>query len=265
MRLALGVEYDGGAFSGYQQQSHAASVQQTLQQALSQIADHPIQISAAGRTDAGVHATSQVVSFETSAIRPLRAWTDGVNSLLPETVDVHWAQVVDDAFHPRFSATARRYLYLFYEDGQRSTLLERFAVRTQPLDDEAMHRAARALYGEQDFSAFRAAGCQSRTPFRCVHRVSVIRAESLVIIDITANAFLLHMVRNLAGSLWRVGLGMQTADWINELLRSRDRTQAAPTAPPQGLYLVEVTYPDSGLPKGRPPGLLRALGGLDRF
>lgn len=265
MRVALGVEYDGGAFSGYQQQPQVASVQETLQNALSQIANEPIRLAAAGRTDAGVHATGQVVAFETAAARPERAWTEGVNSLLPASLNVCWAQPVEASFHPRFDATARRYMYLFYEDPGRSTLLDAYAVRSRPLDDGAMQRSAAVLVGEHDFSAFRAAGCQSHSPFRCVHRLAVHRAEAFVVIDITANAFLLHMVRNITGALWQVGMGRQSGSWIGELMRGGDRRRAPATAPARGLYLVDVRYPDRGLPGGRLPGLLRALGTLDRF
>jgi tRNA pseudouridine38-40 synthase len=245
MRIALGVEYDGSAFSGYQFQSHAPSIQDSLQR--------------------GVHATGQVVAFDTNADRPLTAWVRGGNTLTPGAVSIRWARPVPDDFHPRFQATARRYMYLFYEAETPSPLLEGRAVRTEVLADEPMHQAAGVLLGEQDFSAFRAAGCQASGPFRCVHRVSVLRAGPFVILDITANAFLLHMVRNIAGSLWKVGQGLEAPDWIEALLTGRDRNQAAPTAPPQGLYLVDVRYPEQDLPPGEPPGMLRALGGLERF
>ena len=265
MRIALGIEYDGGAFSGYQYQSHAPSVQNALEEALSAIAAAPVRIDAAGRTDAGVHATGQVVAFDAPAERPLSAWVRGSNALSPPGVAVLWARSVPPGFHPRFQATARRYMYLFADTVAASPLLAGRVVFSRPLNDEAMHRAAQALLGEQDFSAFRAAACQSRTARRCVHRVSVYRAGDFVIIDITANAFLLHMVRNIAGSLARVGLGSEGPEWIRALLAGRDRSRAAPTAPPDGLYLVDVRYPDLDLPGGRPPPLLRALGDLSRF
>ncbi len=265
MRVALGIEYDGSAFSGYQYQSHAPSVQGSLQDALSRIAASPVTIHAAGRTDAGVHATAQVVAFDAIADRPLSAWIRGTNALTPEGVAVIWASRVPEDFHPRYQATARRYMYLFYDAEPVSPLLNRRAVLTRTLDDEAMHRASRILVGEQDFSAFRAAGCQSTTPLRCVHQISVQRAAGFVVVDVTANAFLLHMMRNIAGSLWRIGLGERPEDWMETLLRGRNRSLAAPTAPPGGLYLVDVRYPHVELPSGRLPPLLRALGDLGRF
>jgi tRNA pseudouridine38-40 synthase len=265
MRLALGVEYDGSAFSGYQFQSQAPSIQQSLESALSQVAAEPIAISAAGRTDAGVHATQQVVSFNTRVERPLRAWVRGTNALTTDNLNVRWAREMPEDFHPRFQATARRYMYLFYESESRSAQLGAYSVQSRLLDDEAMHRAARVLTGEHDFSGFRAASCQSSTPFRCVHRVSVLRAADFVVLDITANAFLQHMVRNIAGSLWLVGQRQKDPGWIRELLIQGDRSLAAATAPPQGLYLVDVRYPDRDLPAGQLPGPLRSLGGLDRF
>ena len=262
MRIALGVEYDGSAYHGYQIQADALSVQECLQSALSEVAAESVVIQGAGRTDAGVHATQQVIAFETTARRPLLAWVKGTNALVGSSLSVCWARHVPDDFHPRYQATARRYMYLFYESSERSPLLEGRAVRSQPLDDEAMHRASCSLLGEQDFSAFRAAACQSATAYRCLHRVSVQRAGTLVVLDITANAFLLHMVRNIAGSLWQVGLGRQPPEWMSELLVGLDRGLAAATAPPQGLYLVDVRYPELELPPGRLPGVLRSLGGL---
>ena len=265
MRLALGVEYDGSVFSGFQTQRDRATVQESLEQALSKIADQPIRIAAAGRTDAGVHATGQVVSFITEADRPLKAWHRGVNALTPPALKVRWAMPVTAEFHPRYDATARRYMYLFYESVQPSPLLEPFAVRAGPLDDGLMHRAAQALLGERDFTAFRAAGCQAQSPFRCIHRISVHRAQSIVCLDITANAFLLHMVRNIAGSLLHVGRGGGDRHWLEQILDRRERGLAPATAPPHGLYLVSVSYPGQTFPASPLPGLLRALGDLDRF
>lgn len=265
MKLALGVEYDGAAFSGFQLQHNAPSVQGALEAALSKIADRPVRIAAAGRTDAGVHATAQVVSFKTPTERPLEAWLRGTNALTPPAVKVRWVREVGDEFHARYSAAARRYQYLFYEDDVPSPLLHGRVMTVSCLDDEAMHRAAQVLVGEHDFSSFRAAGCQSLSAHRCVHRVAVERRERFVVLDVTANAFLLHMVRNLAGALIGVGEGSRREHWIAELLERRDRSRAGRTAPAHALYLVDVCYPGLELPPGQPPPLLRARGGLDRF
>lgn len=265
MHLALGVEYDGAAFHGFQFQTNAPTVQEALEAALSRIAAAPVRVAAAGRTDAGVHATGQVVSFSSPSERPLDAWTRGCNALTPPGVKVIWARRVDAAFHARYSAVARRYQYLYAESDYPSPLLIGRATLVRGLDDEAMHRAAQRLVGEHDFSSFRAAGCQSASAHRCVHRISVRRFRSLVVIDVTANAFLLHMVRNLAGALRQVGEGKRPESWIGAVLEQQDRTLIGATAPPDGLYLVDVSYPAAGLPTGRPPALLRALGGLDPF
>lgn len=265
MRLALGVEYDGSPFHGFQLQANAPSVQGALEAALSKIAAHPVRITAAGRTDAGVHATGQVVSFTSPASRPPSAWLRGTNSLTPAGVKVTWVREVDAAFDARRSAVARRYHYLFYEADAPSPLLSGHAVQVASLDEDAMHRAAQALVGEHDFTTFRAAGCQSLSAHRCIHRITVQRAESLVLLDITANAFLLHMVRNIAGALMQVGQARAEESWPGRILQARDRSLAGRTAPPDGLYLVDVRYPGYDFPGGRPPALLRALGGLDRF
>lgn len=267
MRLALGVEYDGSAFRGFQFQNNAPSVQAALEGALSRIADQPVRIAAAGRTDAGVHATGQVVSFAAPVERPDRAWLRGTNALTPPSVKVRWVRRVGESFHARYSAVARRYQYLYYEapDDVPSPLLAGRVALVRRLNDDAMHRAAQALVGEHDFTTFRAAGCQSLSAHRCLHRVAVHRLESLVVIDVTANAFLLHMMRNLAGALARVGSGEVGESWIGEILERRDRRLAGRTAPAAGLYLVDVRYPGDDLPAGLPAPLLRARGGLDRF
>jgi len=264
-RWALGVEYDGGAFSGFQRQRHAPSVQGALEEALSRVADEAIAVVCAGRTDAGVHATQQVVSFETAARREPKAWIRGTNSLTPAAVAVRWAVAVPADFHARFSASARRYLYLFDERAVPSPLLDRWTLATAPLDAERMDEAAQALLGERDFSAFRAAACQSPTPWRCVQRIAVRRLGPLVVLDVTANAFLLHMVRNMASALQQVGLGQRPPRWIAELLDAGDRTRLGRTAAPQALYLVDVQYPAQTLPPPVLPGVLRAVNGLDRF
>lgn len=266
MNVALGIEYDGGAFRGFQFQRNAPSVQQALEAALSRVADRPLRLTAAGRTDAGVHATGQVVGFESPVTRPLSAWVLGTNALTPAAVKVRWAREVDAGFNARFSAVARRYQYLFSDGGDNSPLLAPYAVPVRSrLDDEAMHRAAQTLLGEHDFSAFRGAGCQSLSAHRCVHRILVTRAADLVVVDITANAFLLHMVRNIAGALRQVGDGGRPEGWIERLLAGRDRTVLGPTAPPQGLYLVDVNYPGYDFPAPVAAPLLRALGALNRF
>lgn len=244
-RIVIGLEYDGSRFSGFQSQRRpgTATVQESLERALSQVADEPITLVCAGRTDAGVHATGQVVHFDTSAERKARSWVRGCNSLTDRALTVHWAQEVSQQFHARFSATSRRYLYLWMDQPQSPAIgRELIAWSYQPLVADSMHRAAQALVGEHDFSAFRASGCQSPTPVRRVLDVGVQRRGRLVIIDIRANAYLLHMVRNVAGALKEVGRSVRPEGWIHELLERRDRSLAAPTAPPQGLYLVEVAY-----------------------
>ncbi|QLE85971.1 tRNA pseudouridine(38-40) synthase TruA [Shewanella sp. Scap07] len=251
MRVALGIEYDGSAYFGWQRQAEVDSVQQQLEQALSFVANEPIAVQCAGRTDAGVHATGQVVHFETNAIRKLSAWTLGVNVNLPDNIAVRWAKEVDDEFHARFTATARRYRYMIYNHQLRPGIL-RAGVSHYPgeIDETLMHQAAQSLLGEQDFTSFRAIQCQSNTPFRCVHEVNVTRQGMYICVDIKANAFLHHMVRNIVGSLLEVGYGRQQVGWIAELLALKDRNQAAATAKPNGLYLVDVTYPEQyQLPK----------------
>ena len=270
-RLALGLEYDGSAYSGWQRQSAAgslhgepvATVQQELERALSSVAAHPVAVTCAGRTDAGVHATSQIVNFDCEIDRGEQAWVRGVNSLLPRSIRVRWVRAVDSDFSARFSALARRYHYLIYNRRESSAILHgRVTHIPHSLDVEAMHSAAQALLGERDFSSFRAAGCQSTTAQRDVHKVSVTRHGEFILIDIHANAFLQHMVRNIAGSLLEVGRGRAPIDWIAELLALKDRTAAAMTAAPDGLYLVEVLYPSAcGLPRGgEPPPFFQLTG-----
>lgn len=268
VRIALGIEYDGAQFSGWQRQNPAgsitgdavATVQQELEAALSTVAAHRVAVTCAGRTDAGVHATTQVVHFDCAIDRGVKAWTRGVNSLLPRTVRVVWARAVAADFNARFSALARRYHYAIYRRRQASAILSgRVTHCPFELDVDAMHRAAQALVGERDFSSFRAAGCQSSTPNRNVHGVSVSAQGEFVLLDIEANAFLQHMVRNITGSLLAIGRGQEDEAWIGELLELRDRRRAAMTAPPDGLYLVQVRYPEScGLPtEVMPPPFLR--------
>ncbi|WP_372870725.1 tRNA pseudouridine(38-40) synthase TruA [Shewanella sp.] len=251
MRIALGIEYDGSKFYGWQRQAEVNSVQAELEKALSIVANESIEVQCAGRTDAGVHATGQVVHFDTNAVRKEGAWTLGVNVHLPDDIAVRWAMPVSDDFHARFSATARRYRYVIFNHNFRPGILRKGVSHYHgDIDVERMHQAAQALPGERDFTSFRAIGCQSNTPFRNVHKVSVSRHGMYIVVDIQANAFLHHMVRNIVGSLLEIGLGNQPLDWMATLLDAKDRTKAAATAKAHGLYLVDVTYPESfGLPK----------------
>lgn len=249
-RIALGIEYDGTAFAGWQAQSHATGVQSAVESALSGVADHAVAVTAAGRTDAGVHATGQVVHFDTLAERSDRAWVLGANTHLRPDVSVLWAQVVQPEFHARFSAEARSYRYVIRNAPARPSLdRDRACWVREPLDAARMHEAAQVLVGSHDFSSFRAAECQSHTPVRRLESIAVDRREALLTIDVTANAFLHHMVRNIAGVLIAVGRGKRPAQWVREVLEVKDRRLGGVTAPPQGLYLVGVRYPvDFALP-----------------
>jgi tRNA pseudouridine38-40 synthase len=260
--FALGIEYDGSLFHGWQRQAGSPSVQAALEDALGQIAAAPVRLTTAGRTDAGVHATGQVANFASAADRPLRAWLRGTNSLVADGVTVHWVQPVDASFNARFSALSRHYQYVIVERPTEPAVARRFVTWSRvALDVAAMHQAAQFLIGEQDFTSVRAAGCQSNSPFRCVFRAAVRRIGGIVVFDICANAFLLHMVRNIAGVLLQIGRHEQPPGWMPRLLAARDRKLAAPTAPANGLYLVNVAYPERfGFPQAAPPLLLRALG-----
>lgn len=250
MRIALGVEYDGTDFRGWQRLSDGATVQGALESALSFVSASTIDVTCAGRTDAGVHGRCQVVHFDSDVERSLRGWLMGSNSNLPRSVAVRWAQPVAADFHARFSARARRYRYTLQNRAVRPALDARYVTwERQPLDADAMHLAGQALLGENDFSAFRSAACESRTPMRNVHALAVRRDGDHVIVDIEANAFLHHMVRNIVGSLLPVGRGDRSIGWIAELLAGRDRDAAGPTAPASGLCFTGPLYPpESGLP-----------------
>lgn len=258
MRFALGVEYDGSDFSGWESQPRRRTVQSTLETALACVADGPVATVCAGRTDAGVHAIAQVVHFDSVAKRVPHEWVMGTNSNLPGDVSVRWANPVAEPFHARYSAVYRYYRYVILNRRQRPALLRlRAAWERSPLQVAAMRAAAEYLLGEQDFSSFRAAGCQAKSAVRNVVGLEVHRRGDLVFIDIAANGFLQHMVRNVAGVLIEVGKGKREPAWAKELLEARDRTRAAATAPPQGLYLSRIDYPpEHGLPAVSPEWLL---------
>ncbi|MDR5874517.1 tRNA pseudouridine(38-40) synthase TruA [Halomonas sp. CUBES01] len=250
-RLAMSIEYDGTRFCGFQRLKHAASVQASVEDALSKVAGAPVQIHASGRTDSGVHATRQIVHLDPPAQRSEKAWVFGANTNLPRDVSIRWVKPVSDDFHSRLGALGRRYRYLLLNQLSRP-VLERHNVTwcRDPLDADAMHRAAQALVGEHDFSSFRAAGCQSKTPWRQMHFVDVKRFGPLVMIDIQGNAFLHHMIRNIAGALVSVGRGAQDEGYIERLLALRNRKLGDVTAPACGLHFVDSIYDERfDLPK----------------
>lgn len=250
MRYALGIEYDGSDFQGWQRLSHGASVQAAVEAALSFVADHPVQVVCAGRTDSGVHARCQVVHLDTESGRTPRALQHGGNSRLPDSVAVRWVQAMPQDFHARYSARARRYRYSILNRGMRPAMLRHYLTwERQPLDAQAMDRAAQALVGEHDFSAFRTVHCQAPHPNRHLHHVRVWREDEQVMVEVQANAFLHHMVRNIVGSLLLVGRGEQPEAWVGALLEGRSRLLAGPTAPAGGLVFLGPGYPPEwGLP-----------------
>jgi tRNA pseudouridine38-40 synthase len=266
-RLAIGLEYDGTGFAGWQRQQTVQrpvrTVQEAVEEALGRIASEPISVTCAGRTDAGVHARCQVAHFDTHAARTLRGWVLGANTELPRDVSVSWACPVAPDFHARYSAEARTYRYFILNTSARSALAGKRAVwLARPLDHERMLDACPILTGEHDFSAFRAAECQARSPIRCLTSLTVERQGDWVLIEATANAFLHHMVRNLAGLLIAVGQGEHEPSWAKEVLDSRDRRCNAPTAPAAGLYFWSVRYASTfGLPDiaAGPAGLRSAM------
>lgn len=245
MRIALGIEYDGTAYVGWQRQHSGTGVQAVVEDALSTVANEKIAVVCAGRTDTGVHATAQVVHFDTRAQRPDRGWLLGTNSHLPADINVTWSRHVSDEFHARFSAVSRGYCYVILNRAYRSALSRHRAWCVhEPLDVKNMQLAARHLLGRHDFSAFRAAGCQASTPVREISELSLVRERNLIQIRIRANAFLQHMVRNIVGTLVAVGRGEEQPDWIQGVLANRDRSEAGVAAPAHGLTLTEVRYPD---------------------
>ena len=262
MRIALSLEYDGSRFLGWQTQPGGGTVQDALQEALGVLAGEAIHVTCAGRTDRGVHARMQVVHFDTHAVRPVSAWMRGTNALLPESVAVQWAAEMPGEFHARYSAHARTYRYVLLNRAARPALAARYAGWCHaPLDVDAMRAAARLLVGEHDFSAFRSAECQAKSPLRTLHALDVSAQGERIDFVVRANAFLHHMVRNLVGLLVYVGRGKHPPAWAGEVLASRDRTRAAPTFAGEGLYLERVEYaphwgvPAAGTGAGRVPAL----------
>ena len=245
-RVAARIEYHGGGYHGWQAQPHlnVATVQGTLEAALSSVAGVNVTTTCAGRTDTGVHGYSQIIHFDDFAGRSIKAWVMGTNRHLPDDVRVHWATSVSSDFHARFSATERSYRYIICNTPTKPAALNRLVTwYRHTLNLDLMNEACHTLRGEQDFSAFRAASCQAKTPHRRINRCYVERHGRLVVVNISANAFLHHMVRNIVGSLLAVGAGLRTVEWFESVLARRDRTLAAETAPPDGLYLTAVSYP----------------------
>ncbi len=255
MRIALGIEYDGSGFQGWQlQRHHAGTVQAVVEAALASVAAHPVRVVCAGRTDSGVHAAGQVVHFDSEAARTPRNWVLGANVNLPAQVAVTWAKAVDPDFHARFSAESRSYRYLILNRPTRSSLLAGRATWVHgTLDVGRMHAAGQALVGTHDFSSYRALGCQAKSPVRTLHSLTVRRHGELVELRVHANAFLHHMIRNIAGVLIAIGRGERPVDWAAEVLELRDRTLGGVTAPPEGLYFERVWYPDRFAIPAAPP------------
>jgi tRNA pseudouridine38-40 synthase len=245
MKIALGIEYNGHNFHGWQAQQNLPTIQGCLEEALSKIADERITTFCAGRTDAGVHATGQVVHFETQAKRNMRAWLLGTNTHLPSTIAVRWAEVVDDDFHARYKALSRTYRYIIYNHTSRPALLtSRITWNYDVLNVATMQTASQYLIGELDFSSFRSSECESTTPMRNVKYIHINRLDDYIVIEIQANAFLHHMVRNIVGALMHIGAGFEEPEWMKKVLLAKDRRQAVETAPPHGLYLINVDYPE---------------------
>ncbi|APC91527.1 MULTISPECIES: tRNA pseudouridine(38-40) synthase TruA [Francisella] len=240
----LQIEYFGKNYCGWQRQSHSPSIQAELEKALSKIANQNIEVTCAGRTDTGVHATSQIVNFHSDADRSLSAWQRGANAILPQDIKILAAKEVNNDFNSRFSALNRTYNYLIYNSPISSPIFAEHSLWVnRELDIGKVNQACKYLLGEQDFSSFRSSQCQSNTPFRNIQKAEVIKQGSFIVFEVVGNAFLHHMIRNFVGSLLKVGLGFESANWIKSLLEARDRTQAAETAKAHGLYFVGVEYP----------------------
>ena len=244
MKIAVGLEYCGAAYSGWQRQKHTISVQEHVESALSNVADHEVRVQCAGRTDAGVHALQQVAHFETGSERNMRSWILGGNVHLPPDIGILWAHKVEEDFHARFSATGRMYCYVILNRSARPGLLyRRVTWECRQLDEGLMQQAAGCLLGNHDFTSYRAIDCQSDSPMRNVRRLEIRRRDDFIIMEIEANAFLHHMVRNIAGVLMTIGRGEAPPAWSQQVLEARNRTQGGVTAPADGLYLVNVSYP----------------------
>ncbi len=246
VRYAACVEYDGSSFSGWQSQKHdVRTVQEVVEKALAKVADHPVQIVTAGRTDKAVHATHQVIHFDSNSQRSEFAWCRGTNRFLDHDVRIKWVVAVDEEFHARFSAISRSYRFIIRNAPLRSALYRHCTTHEhEPLDTMQMAQAAEILLGEHDFSSFRAAGCQAHSPIRTMHKLTLNSTDEWIWLDLTANAFLQHMVRNIAGCLIEIGSGKRSDGWLSEVLNAKDRTKAGITAPPNGLYLTGVEYPE---------------------
>ena len=245
MRIALQVEYDGSQYYGWQSQPGLRTIQEAVERAIGKVADEEISISCAGRTDTGVHATQQIIHFDTHKERSTRSWIHGTNSFLPKDVCVRWGKEMPHTFHARFSAVSRAYRYVIFNAPVRPALMRsNLTWQYRQLDHHLMHEAGQHLIGELDFTSFRSVECQSKTPMRHVTSLNVTRHHDFVVIHIEANAFLHHMVRNIAGVLMSVGAGKKPAEWVKDVLLAKDRRKGAETAPPYGLYLTQVVYPD---------------------
>lgn len=243
MRIALGIEYNGSFYCGWQRQKNAESVQQYVEEAISKVADSPVVVQAAGRTDTAVHATEQVIHFDCDNERELKAWVLGVNANLPDSISVFWAQTVDEEFSARFSAQSRRYRYIIYNSRTRPALLDKLVTwQRVALDFSNMQHAAKHLVGKHDFTSYRAVACQANSPVRTVHEIKLSQFKKFIYVDIHADGFLHHMVRNIVGVLMMIGKGEQDKDWSLEVLEKKDRTMGGVTAPPDGLYLIKVHY-----------------------
>jgi len=258
MRIAMGVEYNGENYCGWQVQDHQASVQAAVEKAIAQVANHPVRVFCAGRTDTGVHGVGQVIHFDTQAQREDHSWVFGTNANLPKDIASLWAKPVSEDFHARYSAERRIYRYVILNRRIRPAVLNtRASWDYRPLDQDRMVEAAGHLIGEHDFSSYRAVACQAKSPIRHLYRLDIERHADLIVLELEANGFLHHMVRNIAGVLMAIGAGEAETSWSREVLQERDRTRGGITAPPDGLYFMGVRYPAAfAIPVLLSPGLV---------